>query len=472
MFRSLYARMMVLVMAVLMLAMGLLSMLLYISIREDRIDARLNELATQATEVAYLASQRSIVNLTTDRYLIWKIQNIQAGFDAGILVLDRLGRSIHTGIEDGALQGLSLEQASAYLKTVQQTGEPIRVRTPAEGREGDTTFTVVVPWKQFDVVMGAVIIHTNAQTIQASYKNILRQMAYAMATAIALAGVLFLLATRSISRPVGQMANAAERIARGEFDEQIQVRHKDEIGRLAVAFNRMSSDLKNVEEMRRSFVSDVSHELRSPLTSMQGFLQGMLDGTIPCEDRDQYIRIVMEETRRMNKLVTSLLELSRIESGKVPLHLTRFDINEVIRRVLIRQEARIDEKRLEVDVEFRQEPCMVRADMDRIEQVVTNLVDNAVKYVQEGGRLTLWTHTVNNLAHVTIADNGPGIPEEELPFVFERFYTVDKARTSGKGTGLGLSIVKKIMELHGQSVRVASQAGKGASFIFTLPYEP
>ncbi|HML48763.1 MAG TPA: histidine kinase dimerization/phospho-acceptor domain-containing protein [Clostridia bacterium] len=333
MFRSLYARMMVLVMAVLMIAMGLLSMLLYISIREDRIDARLNELATQATEVAYLASQRSIVNLTTDRYLIWKIQNIQASFDAGILVLDRLGRNIHTGFEDGALQGLSLEQANAYLKTVQETGEPIRVRTPAEGRGGDTTFTVVIPWKQFDVVMGAVIIHTNAQTIQASYKNILQQMAFAMGMAVALAGVLLLLATRSISRPVGQMANAAERIARGEFDEQIQVRQKDEIGRLAVAFNRMSSDLKNIEEMRRAFVSDVSHELRSPLTSMQGFLQGMLDGTIPCEDRDQYIRIVMDETRRMNKLVTSLLELSRIESGKVPLQLTRFDINELIRRV-------------------------------------------------------------------------------------------------------------------------------------------
>jgi signal transduction histidine kinase len=463
--------MMALLLSALILALSLLSVLLYQSIRDDKIEARLNDLSIQAAEIAYLASQRTSLSLQMERYLYRKVEDVQRDFGAAILVLDRLGRTIQVGLEDGSIQGLTIDEANEYLRQVVDTGEPIRIRVPAHVGVG-AAFTVVVPWKQSDIVMGAVFIHTSAQTIQASYRPVLLRMALSMALAAALAGALLIAVTRGITRPVRRMSRAAERIARGEFDTQIPEGRKDEIGALARAFNEMARGLSKVEEMRRAFVSDVSHELRSPLTSMQGFLQGMLDGTIPPEDLDKYINIVLDETRRMNRLVGSLLELSRIESGKTPLAIARFELNEFIRMAIIRQEARIDEKKLDVDVEFRQDPCYVSADSVRVDQVLTNLIDNAIKYVQPGGTLTIWTHVVNDLAHITISDNGPGIPEEELPYIFDRFHTVDKARTSGMGTGLGLAIVKKIIELHNQSIRVTSTVGKGTCFMFTLPYTP
>jgi signal transduction histidine kinase len=465
-------------MAVLMLALGLLAMMMYVSIRDDKAEARLNEITIQAQELAYLASQRRLIDRTMEEYLYQKVHDVSAEFSAGVLVLDVTGMRYAAGLTDGLIPGMTLEEINQYLSALIETGEAIRVRTPA-GRLGAAAFTVVIPWKTAsDRVMGAVFIHTSAQVIQASYRDVLARMTLALVLAAALAGGLIMLATRGITMPVSRMAQAAERIARGEFDANIPERGCDEIGRLAASFNAMAKELSNLEEMRRAFVSDVSHELRSPLTSMQGFLQGMLDGTIPEEDRAPYIGRVLDETRRMNRLVTSLLELSRIESGKVPLELTRFNINEMISKALIRMEERIESRKLDVDVRFDQEPCWVNADAERIDQVLTNLIDNAVKYVQPGGTLTLATaHCADTASSkgrqegvvtVSVSDNGPGIPREEQPYIFDRFHTVDKARTSGKGTGLGLAITRRILRLHGHDIRVESAPGEGSSFIFTL----
>ena len=230
----------------------------------------------------------------------------------------------------------------------------------------------------------------------------------------------------------------------------------------------MAEDLDRLEKTRREFVSNVSHELRSPLTSMQGFIGGMMDGTIPEGERDKYLQIVWDETKRLNKLITTLLDLSHIESGKTPLTRTRFDVNEMICRVLVRQETRINEKNLNVDIDFQNETCFVDADADRIEQVIVNLVDNAIKYGREdGGTLSLRTREEGNQARVIVADDGPQIPPEDLPQIFERFYKVDKAHTTGKGTGLGLAIVKSIIDQHGKKIQAFSDE-KETRFEFTL----
>jgi signal transduction histidine kinase len=460
---------MALVTLVLMLALGLLAVTMYISIRDDKADARLNEITIQAQEIAYLASQRRLIDRTMEEYLYQKVQDVSAEFNAGVLVLDVLGARYAAGLTDGLIPGMTLEEINQRLSSLVQTGEPIRAREPV-GLLGTAAFTVVTPWKASDGrVMGAVFIHTSAQVIQASYRDVLARMALALALTAALAGGLMLLVTRGITLPVRRMASAAERIARGEFDADIPEQGGDEISRLARSFNAMARDLKNLEEMRRAFVSDVSHELRSPLTSMQGFLQGMLDGTIPEEERSPYLGRVLDETRRLSRLVSSLLELSRIESGKVPLEPTRFDINELIGKVLARMAPRIEARGLDVDALFRQDPCYVRADVDRVDQALTNLIDNAVKYVQEGGSLTISTDASGPVAEVSVSDNGPGIPESEQPYIFDRFHTVDKARTSGRGTGLGLAITRRVLRLHGQDIRVESTPGKGSAFIFTLP---
>jgi signal transduction histidine kinase len=236
---------------------------------------------------------------------------------------------------------------------------------------------------------------------------------------------------------------------------------------LGASLNKMAEDLKNLEESRRSFVASVSHELRSPLTSISGYVSGMLDGTIDEAERPRYLKVVLSETARLTKLVNDLLELSKFESGKFPLTKTAFDVNELMRVELLKFERRIDDKRLEVDVDFREDPCRVWADADRIRQVATNLIDNAVKFAPEGASLRLTTEVAGDICYVGVFNQGPSIPQEDVPFLFDRFYKADKAHTSGMGTGLGLSIVKRILEQHGQAIRVSTGIS-GTTFTFTL----
>ena len=176
----------------------------------------------------------------------------------------------------------------------------------------------------------------------------------------------------------------------------------------------------------------------------------------------------MGETRRLNKLIRELLDLSQIESGKFPLNIQPFDVNELISRVLITFEEKIVSKSLDIDVDFRQDKAMVLADPDRIEQVVINLLDNAVKYTNESGRVKIWTHGASDKILVGISDDGPGIPEEDQPYIWERFYKVDKSHTGNTGTGLGLSIVKKIIDQHSERITLQSGPGSGTVFTFSL----
>ena len=195
-----------------------------------------------------------------------------------------------------------------------------------------------------------------------------------------------------------------------------------------------------------------------------------MDGTIPPEDHEQYVGIVLSETRRMTAMVNDLLDLARIESGIITVNYEVFDINELIRRTLITFEARISEKSIELDVRFALEQCFVYADSNQISQVIRNLVDNAIKYSPDGSKLFVSTYALRKEVHVTIRDTGVGIPAEDVPHIFDRFYKVEKAHTPSPqvGSGLGLAIVKKIIEAHGQSITVKSARGKGTQFTFTL----
>jgi signal transduction histidine kinase len=239
------------------------------------------------------------------------------------------------------------------------------------------------------------------------------------------------------------------------------------MAQLAASFNKMAQQLDSLDQSRKSFVANVSHELRSPMTCINGYVQGMLDGTISEADRGIYLRTVLSETQRLTRLVNDLLDLSRIESGKMPMEIGVFDINDWMLSVLFRYEQQIEDKKIDVDIAFREQPCYVSADNARITQVATNLIDNAVKFTREGGQLALRTRVDGERVCITVKNEGTGIPAEDLPFIFERFYKVDKAHTSGKGTGLGLSIVKKIMEQHGQEISVRS-SGSMTAFEFTL----
>ena len=258
--------------------------------------------------------------------------------------------------------------------------------------------------------------------------------------------------------------------SRGDFSRRISIKGHDEAAQLGNSFNDMAEQIKDLDNTRRSFVANVSHELRSPLTSMKGFLEAMQDGTIPPENYPEYIHIVLGETRRMASMVNDLLDLSRIESGMIELHYETFDINELVRRTLITFEARMTERQMEMEVKFAQEQCFVYADSTQIGQVLRNLIDNAIKYSEPGQTICISTYSVRRDVYVSVKDTGVGIPQEDIPHVFDRFYKVEKAHTPSPtvGSGLGLSIVKRIIEQHGQTITVRSARGRGTQFTFTL----
>ena len=317
---------------------------------------------------------------------------------------------------------------------------------------------------------GVLLVHSDISRWNEAFREIaLWTLAICVVAAFVVLFSSYYIAKRIIN-PFVDMNHIVQCYSKGDFSQRIPVQGKDEASQLGKSFNEMADQLKNLEVTRQSFVANVSHELRSPLTSMKGFLEAMMDGTIPPEEHEHYIEIVLSETRRMTAMVNDLLDLARIESGIITVNYEVFDINELIRRTLITFEARISEKRMELDVRFANEQSFVYADSNQISQVLRNLIDNAIKYSPEGRTLLVSTYALRKEVYVTIRDTGVGIPAEDVPHIFDRFYKVEKAHTPSPqvGSGLGLAIVKKIIEAHGQSITVKSARGKGTQFTFTL----
>ena len=244
---------------------------------------------------------------------------------------------------------------------------------------------------------------------------------------------------------------------------------EDEIGSTAKAFNYMAERLEAIEENRKSFISAVAHELRSPLTLIRGFIQGIVDGTVALEDQNKYLHIILKETERLNKLIANLLDIQRMESDAYPFYPQSFDMNELIRRTLIKYEEEIDKKSVRVHLKLLDQKVFVWADRDAMEQVLNNLLENAMKFMDIEGKLEVDVKIQENKAIVQIKDQGMGISEEEQKYIWDRFYKVDKSRDRKQsGTGLGLYIVKKIIDRHGEEIWIESIVGEGTAFNFSI----
>ena len=275
--------------------------------------------------------------------------------------------------------------------------------------------------------------------------------------------------TERISSPLREMSRAAKEYAAGKFDVRVPVKGKDEIAELAVAVNNMATSLQNLENMRSSFVSNVSHELRTPMTSIAGFIDGILSGAIPQEKQGYYLQLVYEEVLRLSRLVTTLLDLSRIQAGDRKFVSTNFDIAEMARQILISFENRIEQKHLNVEFDCAEDRLMAYADRDAIYQVLYNICDNAVKFSKEGGVYRISLLPKDKKIFVSVYNEGIGISPQELPMIFDRFYKSDKSRgLDKKGVGLGMYITKTIIDAHGQEIWVKSEYGSYCEFTFTL----
>lgn len=320
-----------------------------------------------------------------------------------------------------------------------------------------------------DRIVGSVYLNAQATGIIGTVASVRLACACAIAVGFIISVVCSLLLARKISRPLYDMNSAAVELAKGNFDQQIRVTDNGEIGQLTETFNQMASALKKYEDTRQSFVGNVSHELKSPLTSIQGFVQGILDGTIPPEEQKNYLDIVLFETKRMNALIMDLLELVKIESDQFPMKMTDWDINELLRRCIITFINKIEDKKIELAVDISENKTLVRGDIDRITQVVTNLMDNAVKFCDEKGTVKIWTYYSGNKVNVNISNTGSIIPEEDIKYIFDRFFKVDKSHNRKiPGTGIGLSIVKEIINRHNEQIWVNSKEGLGTVFTFSL----
>ena len=275
-----------------------------------------------------------------------------------------------------------------------------------------------------------------------------------------------------MTKPLKEMSRAAKSFAQGRFDVRVPVRGDDEVAELATAFNNMAMSLEKMEENRTTFISNVSHDLRTPMTTISGFIDGILTGAIPPEKQEHYLGIVSGEVKRLSRLVSSLLDITRLQAGDKKLVKTSFDICEMARQVLISCEDRIEDKKLDVEFDTDEESMSVIADHDSIHQILYNLVDNAVKFSFEKGRLELSIKHKDKKVFVSVKNTGNGIPKGELPYVFDQFYKSDKSRGLDKtGLGLGLYICKTIIDRHGEEIWVRSEEGSWCEFVFTLEHD-
>ncbi len=285
--------------------------------------------------------------------------------------------------------------------------------------------------------------------------------------AVALAGVLTFFLSRRILAPVESLSKAARAMARGDFSRRVEARSRDEVGDLARTFNTMAQDLSKTEEIRRSLVADVAHELRTPLSNIRGYLEAIRDGVVSPDAAT--LDSMHEEVQLLTRLIEDLQELALAESGQLTLHIQHCDLSDLVRKAVAAVQPHADAKGISIGV-APLDTAEVQADPGRIGQVLRNLLVNATNYTPSGGAVQVTVSPVRDGVEVSVQDSGPGIPPEDLPYLFERFYRVDKSRSRATGgVGLGLTIAKRLVEAHGGAINVRSQAGSGSTFYFTLP---
>ena len=317
-------------------------------------------------------------------------------------------------------------------------------------------------------VVGAVFAASSAESLTQFVTDTLQMFALSALVALIVVFICVYYITGRMVRPIRQMVAATESFSKGDFSARVPVGDFDELGKLAMAFNNMASSMTTMESTRRSFIANVSHELKTPMTTIGGFIDGILDGTIPPDRERHYLEIVSAEVKRLSRLVRSMLDVAKIEAGEMKIELAPVDINDVILRTVFTFEQRIEDRHLDIRG-LEADRVMVLADVDLIHQVVYNLIDNAVKFVNDGGYIEFSYDVQDDLTYIGVKNSGAGLSKEEVAHVFDRFYKTDKSRSMDKtGVGLGLSIVRTVINMHSGEIIVRSVEGEYCEFQFTL----
>ena len=457
---------------ILLLALTILGASFQIQINNFLENTTVSRLAQDSEVVANLASAYGMVGNLHSRELLLNLDVVSQITNADIVICDNEGYIILCSgdLGGGNHDGWQINQD--FLDKVYQSGSYSATGTIRNLYE-EERFVVSAPIISGQQRLGIVIVSTPT----AGTRQVLDKISNIFLTVsvfvilIAVIGVVAF--ARRETRPLRELAKTATAFGHGELDARVKIDEdcSVEMEELALAFNNMAISLQKSEYQRQEFVANVSHELKTPMTTISGYVDGILDGTIPEEKRDHYLRIVSDETKRLSRLIRSMLDISQLqkEQGIPEEKKIHFDLEECAGQVLITFEKKINDKHLNVDVNFPEHPVYTMANQDYITQVIYNLLDNAVKFCPDGGTLGLSIREGGSKAYVSVSNDGDTIPPEELPLVFDRFHKLDKSRSQNRdGWGLGLYIVKTIICCHGENISVSSKDGK-TEFTFTMP---
>ena len=474
-FRGLYWRQMSITVGMVLLTLVLLGTVFFSLSYNYARGQKTDELL----ERAQVVSRLSVRYLESGRYLTMEelrqdqvFQQLAATAamisDMDILVCDEEGHVLLS--TDETMEGQSITIPEGVMSAVLEQGTwagRSRLDQLYESKRFVGGVSVVSPTT--GKVLGSVFTVSSGDTVDALWRTFAGLLVMTALVVLMISFVATSVTTMRQIKPIREMAQATRCYAEGDFDIRMNdYGRDDEIGELAASFNNMAESLQQTERQRREFIANISHELKTPMTTIAGYTDGILDGTIPPENEKQYLQIIANESRRLSRLVRRMLDVSQLQVMDPLRGGNHFDICEAMRRVLISMEKKINDRHLDVDADIPDEPILVLGDNDMITQVIYNLLENAAKFAREGSTLYLGVVMMDGKARVTVRNVGDTIPAEELPLLFERFHKSDKSRSADKdGYGLGLYVVKTILAQHKEKITVTSENGL-TSFSFTV----
>ena len=466
--RALFPAAIILLAALLLVGTGF-----QVLVRNYMDESAIESLKNDGSAISALASAYYAEGSLSDRTFLTNLSVISQVTDSDAVICNAAGQLVLCS--DAPLgcehQGMVIDQP--YLQQV-LASDFVTNTGMVNGLYSDARYVVSLPIQDtFGRAIGIVIVSSPMTQTRLLLDRMSDIFLFVSVLVVLVAMLLITLFARQQAQPLREMAKAARAFGHGQLHARVQVDKSspEEVQELALAFNNMASSLQKSEYQRQEFVANVSHELKTPMTTISGMVDGMLDGTIPPEKQQHYMQLVSDETKRLSRLVRSMLDISRLQDqGGIPEEKkTRFDLCECAGQVLITFEQKIISRDINVDVDIPAHPVFTMANQDYIVQVIYNLLDNAVKFCPDSGTLGLRIRLGSDKAYISISNDGATIPAEELPLVFDRFHKIDKSRTQSRdGWGLGLYIVKTIVDSHGENISVSSQNGV-TEFTFTLP---
>ena len=473
--------------SIFMITFAVLGTSLLLLVNQYSIDEKTNLLKENTQSIAQSVSSTLIVNNMNSSYSYEKevicesLSVVSNCIDSDVFICDNEGKIIlckeQTGMSpyyDSSMVCVDHDSFKVSDNMIQRVFEDgsVVARQSIEGEDCYIVGTAIVAPTYSHAtndIIGSVFAIVKSGTTEL-VSAVLRIFVLVAFICLLAGFIMIWLLTKRMVTPLQQMSAAAKRFAVGDFSYRVKINSNDELSDLGYAFNEMADALDKLENSRRSFVANVSHELKTPMTSIAGFIDGILDGTIPKDKQDYYLKLVSDEVRRLSRLVVAMLNMSKMESGDFEMKPKNYNITDQIIHILLTFEQKIEKKNIEIRGLDNIKPYRVNADTDMIYQVIYNLFDNAVKFTNENGYISISLKETGDFVQVSIKNSGEGINKAELSRIFERFYKVDKSRSlDAKGAGLGLYIVKMMVEMHGGRIYAKSDSANEAEFVFTLP---